>query len=55
MSSLTGKEELGPVSDEARQLLGEALPVRGRDREVLREVLDLSEQDVNALAEEAAI
>ena len=25
MSSLTGKEELGPVSDEARQLLGEAL------------------------------
>ena len=25
MSSLTGKEELGPVSDEARRLLGEAL------------------------------
>ena len=25
MSSLTGKEALGPVSDEARQLLGEAL------------------------------
>ena len=25
MSSLTGKEELGPVSAEARQLLGEAL------------------------------